>query len=117
MTEEYAGFSAEVDRIQHERSGEIAAILADLRAGRDDATVDALLDDPLDDVRGDLCARSANQVADDDADDAVEGCSRLFTEDVSNAVQERRIAALLTAMSADDLRRAVAAETDHPVHA
>lgn len=88
--------------ILEERSGEVEAISTRIRAAAQ-ADGDDVLDDQLADLKDRISADAANMVSDEDADEALESASRRFTDDVSNASLEKRVAALLTVMDGDEI--------------
>lgn len=98
-------FDALMERIasiEVERAQDIEAVAVRIRASAG-ADGDDVLDDQLADLKDRVSADCANAVADEDADDALEGASTRFADRVSNASLERRIAALLTVMDATDI--------------
>lgn len=88
--------------IQAERSAEVETISTRIRA-RSQADGDDVLDDQLADLKDHVSAQAANRVSDDEADEALESASRRFTDAISNASLEKRVAALLTMMDGADI--------------
>lgn len=98
----YEEFIAQVEGIARDRADEIEVIATRIRAASG-ADGDDDVDDRIADLKDHISARCANTVSDEEADAALDRASERFTDDVSNASLERRIAALLTVTPADEI--------------
>lgn len=98
----YEEFIARVDEAAATRSAEVTDVATRIRvaSGSDG---DDEIDDQIADLRDRVAADCANAVSDEEADAAIDRATERFTDDVSNASLERRIAALLTVMGADEI--------------
>ena len=90
------------ETMRAERPGDVERVATRIRAeamsdGNDE------LDDQLADLKDHLAAVAANRVDDGAAEDEIERVSQLFTDAISNATLETRVAALMTVMDADDI--------------
>jgi hypothetical protein len=90
------------EAIRAERPGDVERVSTRIRAvamsdGNDE------LDDQLADLKDHLAAGAANRVDDDAAEAEIEKVSQRFTDAISNATLETRVAALMTVMDADDI--------------
>ncbi len=93
---------ARIAVVQAERSAEVESISTRIRAASQ-ADGDDVLDDQIADLKDHVSAEAANMVTDEDADRALESASERFTEAVSNASLEKRVAALLTVMDGAEI--------------
>lgn len=98
----YEEFIAQVDAVASDRAGEVADVSTRIRVGSG-SDGDDEIDDQIADLKDHVAARCANAVSDQEADAAIDRATERFTDDVSNASLERRVAALLTVMGADEI--------------
>lgn len=101
--------SSAFDRLLHEtleiektRPDTISAIATRIRAAAG-ADGNDVLDDQLADLKDKVSADAANEVSDEEADAALELASLKFSEEISNASLERRIAAMMTSNTAEEI--------------
>lgn len=98
-------FSLKVDEVSATRSEEISWVSEVLNsaAAKSGVDVDEMIDDLLSDLKGKVAADAANAVDDERADEALAAAEASFTDDVSNAGLDRRIAALLVESTSEHL--------------
>jgi uncharacterized membrane protein len=89
----YKIFLQQVETAERAYPNAIAEIAKRIANDRD---AEEALDDQIADLRDRISSRAANGVPDGVAEDVLELISRQFTDAISNAPTERRVAAMLT---------------------
>jgi hypothetical protein len=109
VTGDADAFPLKVDEVLATRAEEVTWVSTVLHAAaaRSGGDVDEMLDDLLSELKGKVAADAANGVDDGDAEDAIGMAESTFTDDVSNAGVERRIAALLVGTTSEHLLRSL----------
>jgi hypothetical protein len=98
----YEEFIARVDEAAATRTAEITDVTTRIRVGSG-SDGDDEIDDQIADLKDEVATRCANAVSDGEAENAIDTACASFTDDVSNASLERRVAALLTVMDAAEI--------------